>query len=61
MRLHRLVIRKLTPTMAADQTYEHHGLSGEFVMLPSGQMVPVAEAPKPEPVKPAQPAPKAKE
>jgi len=29
-------------------------------MLPSGQMVPAAEAPKPEPAKP-QPAPKAKD
>jgi len=47
--------------MAADQHYEHHGLSGEFVMLPSGQMVPAAEAPTPEPAKPAQPAPKAKD
>jgi hypothetical protein len=47
--------------MAADQHYEHHGLSGEYVMLPSGQMVPAAEAPKPEPAKPAQPAPKAKD
>jgi hypothetical protein len=42
--------------MAADQHYEHHGLSGEYVMLPNGQLVPAAEAPKPEPVKPAQPS-----
>jgi hypothetical protein len=43
----------------ADQ-YEHHGLSGEYVMLPSGEMVPAADAaakpaadPAPQPVKPA--------
>lgn len=41
----------------ADQ-YEHHGRSGEYVMLPSGEMAPAAEAAaKPAP-KPAQPAPK---
>jgi hypothetical protein len=38
--------------------YEHHGKSGEYVFLPSGEMVPAAEAPKPEPTKPAKPAPK---
>ena len=42
----------------ADQ-YEHHGLSGEYVMLPSGELVPAAEAKKAKPVpQPAKPAPK---
>jgi len=39
--------------------FEHHGESGEYVMLPSGEMVPAADyqPPKPpEPVKPAQPS-----
>jgi len=45
--------------MAADQQYENHGLSGEYVMLPSGEMVPAAEAVKAKPApKLAQPAPK---
>jgi hypothetical protein len=37
----------------ADQ-YEHHGQSGEYVMLPSGELVPAAEyeAPKAEATKP---------
>jgi hypothetical protein len=42
----------------ADQ-YEHHGLSGEYVMLPSGETVPAADAAKAESAtKPAEPAPK---
>jgi hypothetical protein len=49
----------------ADQ-YEHHGLSGEYVMLPSGELVPAAEAKKAKPApqaakpapQPAKPAPK---
>jgi hypothetical protein len=42
----------------ADQ-HEHHGRSGEYVMLPSGEMVPAADAVKAKPApKPAQPAPK---
>ena len=43
----------------ADQ-HEHHGRSGEYVMLQSGEMVPAADAVKaktPAP-KPAQPSPK---
>jgi hypothetical protein len=35
--------------------YEHHGVSGRYVMLASGEMVPADQAPKvtakPEPVK----------
>jgi hypothetical protein len=46
--------------MAADSSFEHHGQSGEYVMLPSGQMVPAAEVVAPvepaEPAKPAQPS-----
>jgi hypothetical protein len=43
--------------MAAEKPYEHHGQSGEYVMLPSGEMVPAAEAAAPaEPAKPAQPS-----
>jgi hypothetical protein len=41
------------------EQFEHHGESGEYVMLPSGQMVPAADyqPPKPpEPTKPAQPS-----
>ncbi len=40
------------------EPFEHHGESGEFVMLPSGQMVPAGEyqPPKAETVKPAQPS-----
>ena len=43
--------------------YEHHGLSGEYVMLPSGEMVPAVDAakarPAPESTEPAtKPAPK---
>ena len=45
-------MRSHTPPMP-DQ-YEHHGLSGEYVMLPSGEMVPAAEAAK------AKAAPKSK-
>jgi hypothetical protein len=43
----------------ADQ-YEHHGLSGEYVMLPSGELVPAAaEAKKTKPApQAAKPAPK---
>ena len=42
----------------ADQ-HEHHGRSGEYVMLQSGEMVPAADAAKAKPThKPAQPAPK---
>ena len=43
----------------ADQ-YENHGLSGEYVMLPSGELVPAAEAKKAKPAtEPAtKPAPK---
>jgi hypothetical protein len=33
--------------MASEPQFEHHGLSGEYVMLPSGQMVPAEEAVKP--------------
>ena len=33
--------------------YQNHGLSGEYVMLPTGEVVPAAEAAK---VKPAAPA-----
>lgn len=38
------------------EPFEHHGESGEYVMLPSGEMVPAAEyqPPKAEPAKPAQ-------
>jgi hypothetical protein len=36
------------------EQYEHHGQSGEYVMLPSGEMVPAAEAAK------AKAAPKSK-
>lgn len=39
----------------ADQ-YEHHGQSGEYVMLPSGEMVPAADAARTEPA--SEPAPK---
>ena len=44
------------------EQHEHHGLSGEYVMLPSGQMVPAADAAKtktpPETIQPAtKPAP----
>jgi len=42
--------------MAAESTYEHHGNSGEYVMLPSGELVPVAEYQPPEPAKPVQPS-----
>jgi hypothetical protein len=42
----------------ADQ-YEHHGLSGEYEMLPSGKLVLAAEAKKAKPApQPAKPAPK---
>jgi hypothetical protein len=46
------------------EQYEHHGLSGEYVMLPSGEMVPADEAATTKPVAPAttktvQSAPKA--
>lgn len=42
----------------ADQ-YEHHGLSGEYEMLPSGKLVPAAEAKKAKPApQAAKPAPK---
>lgn len=43
-------------------TYEHHGLSGEYTMLPSGEMVPAHQAKlkaKPEPTTET-PAPKGK-
>jgi hypothetical protein len=41
------------------EQYEHHGQSGEWVMLPSGEMVTAAEAAKLKPApKPSQPAPK---
>jgi hypothetical protein len=56
--LHRLVLRNHTGLMAENQ-FEHHGQSGEFVMLPSGEMVPAAEAEKVEPA-PTKPATKAK-
>jgi len=42
--------------MASEPQFEHHGLSGEFVMLPSGEMVPAGEAAKPA-VKPAKAEP----
>jgi hypothetical protein len=48
-----------TLTRHMPEQYEHHGLSGEYVMLPSGEMVPDAEYQPPkaaEPVKPAQPS-----
>jgi hypothetical protein len=40
------------------EQFEHHGESGEYVMLPSGQMVPATDyqPPKAEPAKPAQPS-----
>jgi hypothetical protein len=40
------------------EQFEHHGESGEYVMLPSGQMVSAADyqPPKAEPAKPAQPS-----
>jgi hypothetical protein len=40
------------------EQFEHHGESGEYVMLPSGQMVPAAEyqPPKPEPPTKTQPS-----
>lgn len=31
--------------------YRNHGLSGEYVMLPTGEMVPAAEAAKVAPAK----------
>jgi hypothetical protein len=31
--------------------YQHHGYSGEYVMLPSGEVVPADQVP--QPVKPA--------
>ena len=41
------------------EQYEHHGLSGEYVMLPSGEMVPAADAAKAKPApEPTEPAPK---
>lgn len=36
------------------EPFEHHGESGEYVMLPSGEMVPAAEYKPAEPAKPAQ-------
>jgi hypothetical protein len=40
------------------EQFEHHGESGEYVMLPSGEMVSAADyqPPKAEPAKPAQPS-----
>jgi len=40
------------------EQFEHHGKSGEYVMLPSGEMVSAADyqPPKAEPAKPAQPS-----
>jgi hypothetical protein len=40
------------------EQFEHHGESGEYVMLPSGEMVSAADyqPPKTEPAKPAQPS-----
>jgi hypothetical protein len=40
------------------EQFEHHGESGEYVMLPSGEMVSTADyqPPKAEPAKPAQPS-----
>jgi hypothetical protein len=44
------------------EQYEHHGQSGEYVMLPSGEVVSAAEYKKPsEPTKPVKPAPKAQD
>ena len=40
------------------EQYEHHGLSGEYVMLASGKMVPAAEAAKAKPAPKTKPAPK---
>jgi hypothetical protein len=42
------------------EQHEHHGRSGEYVMLPSGEMVPAADAAKAKPAaEPAtKPAPK---
>jgi hypothetical protein len=41
------------------EQYEHHGQSGEYEMLPSGEMVPAAEAKKAKPApQAAKPAPK---
>lgn len=62
MPLHRLSLWTLTRQMP--EQYEHHGLSGEYVMLPSGEMVPADEAATTKPVAPAttktvQSAPKA--
>ena len=55
-------MRKLNPSMA--ESFEHHGESGEYVMLASGEMVPADEYQPPqatEPAKPAQSASKAKD
>jgi hypothetical protein len=56
MLLHSLRMRSHTPPMT--EQYEHHGLSGEYVMLPSGEMVPAAEAAKAKPAPKTKPAPK---
>jgi hypothetical protein len=40
----------------APENYEHHGQSGEYEFLPSGELVPAVEASKPEATKPAQPS-----
>ena len=56
MLLHSLRMRSHTPPMP--EQYEHHGLSGEYVMLPSGEMVPAAEAAKAKPAPQTKPAPK---
>jgi hypothetical protein len=43
----------------APENYKHHGISGEYVFTPSGDVMPPADAPKPQPTKPHS-APKAK-
>jgi hypothetical protein len=44
------------------EQYEHHGQSGEYVMLPSGEVVPAAEyKEQAEPTKTVKPAPKAQD
>jgi hypothetical protein len=39
------------------EQFEHHGESGEYVMLPSGQMVPAADYQPPKPPEPTKPQP----
>lgn len=52
-------LRQRIHTQPMAEQYEHHGLSGEYVLLPSGEMVPAADAAKAETApEPTEPAPK---